>query len=1019
MKTSHFFAPVIDSLSVETSLPNETTASYPQTLIFIDAGVEDYESLVNGVVCNSTVIVLDSNQDGVTQITKGINNHSNIAQIHIVSHGSPGCLYLGNSQLSLDTLSRYAQQLKNWAIPSLVLYGCNVASGDAGAEFLERLHKITGAGLAASCYRVGNVKKGGTWTLDYHLGELVDNQAAFLETTRKTYSGVFNVSFDPPTDYATGGGNPFDVLTADFNGDGILDLITVNSGSSTIAVLLGDGLGGFGSPSTFSVTPSGSAQPIDIAVGDFNKDGNLDVVTANFFGGGFTNSVSVLFGDGSGGVGSRTILRTARQTYDVGSGDLNNDGNLDIIVADRSSSDVSVFLGNGSGGFGGRRTFDLSPNFSFGINVILGDVNNDGNLDLVASNSTDNNVSVLLGDGTGSLASPTTFSATQPLDGELADLNGDGNLDLVTVNGNNTGLVFLGDGSGDFTLTRTLTTRTRFAFGVAIGDINGDDIPDIVLGDTVFLGDGLGGFGNPTIFPVPTNTLSVDIGDFNSDGKLDWVTVSSDSDRLRVFLNTTSVNQSPIASDDNASTDEDTSFTTGNVLDNDSDLNGDTLTVTEIDVTGTLGLVTNNGDGTFSYDPNGQFESLAVGETATDTFTYTVSDGSGGTDTATVTITIEGVNDNLPPVAINDDFFIDENTIFLDGNVFADNENGADNDPDGDTLTLTEVNGDPDKVNVLFGLSSGALIGFPLNAPNGSFVYDTNGRFESLAVGQTARDTFTYTISDGNGETDTATVRITIAGVNDAPIVASPISVTATEEDNEFSIDLLDGATDVDNGTVLSVTNVAQNLTLALYNFEGRNRASLDPDALTVASSFSSPVNGTLSGDYNFFVNEDIDGVSGGPITTGVGWSSRSERESNDTYFEFTITPEPGTTEIDFSSLTFDTKVFDTLGGTTTFDLNLSWSVDGFASIIDSISSPSISGFGVDDSGYSSFEIDLSALETQTEAVTFRIDPLFGSGSATNGAGGQRRGSIDNVVLIGTATAVDNLSGVHDQWQQS
>ncbi len=76
------------------------------------------------------------------------------------------------------------------------------------------------------------------------------------------------------------------------------------------------------------------------------------------------------------------------------------------------------------------------------------------------------------------------------------------------------------------------------------------------------------------------------------------------------------------------------------------------LSVAGINTTGTLGLVTDNGDGTFNYDPNGQFESLAVGETATDTFTYTITDGNGGTDTATVTITINGRNDT--PVANND-----------------------------------------------------------------------------------------------------------------------------------------------------------------------------------------------------------------------------------------------------------------------------------------------------------------------------------------------------------------------------
>ena len=79
----------------------------------------------------------------------------------------------------------------------------------------------------------------------------------------------------------------------------------------------------------------------------------------------------------------------------------------------------------------------------------------------------------------------------------------------------------------------------------------------------------------------------------------------------------------------------------------DDDSNGDPLTLQSINTSGTLGLVTNNGDGTFDYDPNGQFDDLVAGQQATDTFTYTISDGHGGTDTASVTITITGVDETF------------------------------------------------------------------------------------------------------------------------------------------------------------------------------------------------------------------------------------------------------------------------------------------------------------------------------------------------------------------------------------
>ena len=143
------------------------------------------------------------------------------------------------------------------------------------------------------------------------------------------------------------------------------------------------------------------------------------------------------------------------------------------------------------------------------------------------------------------------------------------------------------------------------------------------------------------------------------------------------------MNDAPVATDDDLITNEDSTLVIAGstLLGNDTDAEGDTLTIASIDDSATLGTVTDNGDGTYTYDPNGQFESLAVGESATDTFTYTVSDGNGGTATATVTVTVEGVND--APVANDDTADTDENTP-VSGNVLTN-----DTDVDGDTLTVT------------------------------------------------------------------------------------------------------------------------------------------------------------------------------------------------------------------------------------------------------------------------------------------------------------------------------------------
>ena len=147
------------------------------------------------------------------------------------------------------------------------------------------------------------------------------------------------------------------------------------------------------------------------------------------------------------------------------------------------------------------------------------------------------------------------------------------------------------------------------------------------------------------------------------------------------------INDAPAAADDSGAgfgTDEDNSFTTGDVFANDTDVDGGPPRVAAVDRTGTLGLVTNNGDGTFGYDPNGKYESLGDGDSATDSFGYTYSDRRGGTDTATVTIGISGVND--APSADADAITVDEDTA--SGDVTATLLVG-DADAEGDTLTIT------------------------------------------------------------------------------------------------------------------------------------------------------------------------------------------------------------------------------------------------------------------------------------------------------------------------------------------
>ena len=160
--------------------------------------------------------------------------------------------------------------------------------------------------------------------------------------------------------------------------------------------------------------------------------------------------------------------------------------------------------------------------------------------------------------------------------------------------------------------------------------------------------------------------------------------------------------------------------------------------------------------------PNDVFDGLAVGATDTDSFTYTVTDGNGESATETVTITITGTNDGITAVADTGATDQDDVLSVPAGSGVLTN----DSDLDGDSLTVSEVNGAAGDVGTPITLASGARL--TLNA-DGSYDYDPNDVFDGLAVGATDTDSFTYTVTDGNGESATETVTITITGTNDGP----------------------------------------------------------------------------------------------------------------------------------------------------------------------------------------------------------------------------------------------------------
>ncbi|MEL7053646.1 MAG: DUF4347 domain-containing protein, partial [Cyanobacteria bacterium J06588_5] len=163
--------------SIAPSKPAVPSVKVASPLVIIDGSIDAPEVLAAGLLPGAGVSLLDPQQDGVSQISAAVANHGAISSLHIVSHGSPGCLRLGNSELSLRTLGRDRQAVQGWfagmADPSecsLVLYGCNVGAGEAGAEFLAQLHQIVKHPVYGTRTKTGNAARGGTWQIEAALG---------------------------------------------------------------------------------------------------------------------------------------------------------------------------------------------------------------------------------------------------------------------------------------------------------------------------------------------------------------------------------------------------------------------------------------------------------------------------------------------------------------------------------------------------------------------------------------------------------------------------------------------------------------------------------------------------------------------------------------------------------------------------------------------------------------------------------------------------------------------------------
>ena len=339
------------------------------------------------------------------------------------------------------------------------------------------------------------------------------------------------------------GPNPNAAAAADFDGDGVTDLAVALTQGAAVNVLLGKGDGTFASSTAYNT----DSNPEGVAAGDFNKDGKLDVVVGNFFGGPLNaGSVSVLLGKGDGTF-HPAVNYDAGSPHRLTAADLNADGRLDLVTASWLTDKVTVLLGKGDG------TFNAATGYAVGREprgASVADFDEDGKPDLAVVSFFGADVSLLRGNGDGTFQPAVSYALPQGSNGigiDAGDINDDGNEDVV-VSAPGAGVAVL-LGKGDATFHAAVGYGAgSVASGPQIADFNGDAKPDVaVVTDyfaaklSVLRGNGDGTLQAPLRFPTQNNPFGLVAADFNSDGKPDLATTNNGIGRINVLLNSPSL----------------------------------------------------------------------------------------------------------------------------------------------------------------------------------------------------------------------------------------------------------------------------------------------------------------------------------------------------------------------------------------------------------------------------------------------------------------------------------------------
>ena len=329
----------------------------------------------------------------------------------------------------------------------------------------------------------------------------------------------------------------YGALGCDFNDDGKTDLAIVNEVSKDFRVFLNNGTG-YDTMNAIYPLPAGS-YPSPSEAADFNRDGIVDMIVGNAA----NNVLSLFMGTGNANFLSEVPYIAGNNVRGVAVADLEGDGFDDIVTANRSGSNISLFRNNGNSTFGTATNINTVGNSETA--VMMADANNDGILDAFVGCYASNEIVLMLGDGNGSF----TFSSRSALNGPpwaivVGDINGDGNVDVAAClsSANRIGIIF-GNGAGGLGAVTNYLSGS-FPLAIDIGDVDGDNDLDIISSQyisadfRVFQNTGNGVLSaTPVILPSSGSGSCITVHDRDNDGDLDLSGIDEVDDLLFVFNN--------------------------------------------------------------------------------------------------------------------------------------------------------------------------------------------------------------------------------------------------------------------------------------------------------------------------------------------------------------------------------------------------------------------------------------------------------------------------------------------------